>query len=170
MKADQGLVKPGLILLTALMVTLMSIPVGCTPARKLLPHSDPRPRLTTDTYPTRNPAIGADEKNGLNTKLSDALNRIKGIERSTVIVIGTSAYAGLDLEADTTKSQFEALRPEVKLVIRRTEPRIRTVWTTAHPVTVRKIERVRADVRAGKPASTYASDLRTIINDSELVK
>ncbi len=153
MKTNQGLLK--YVLIPIILVFTLNVLSGCTPAKKI---------------PVRNTAISADEQNGLNTKLSAAVNGIKGVKKSTVIVIGTSAYTGLELQAGIDKARYEALRAEADSVIKRTEPRIRTAFTSAHPATVRKINRVRAAVKAGKPASSYASEVRGIINDSELVK
>ncbi|MHB9093663.1 MAG: YhcN/YlaJ family sporulation lipoprotein [Eubacteriales bacterium] len=161
------------LLLSAIVLTLTLtlLPAGCTPAKKPIPPPGPRPRVLPEPlYQTKNPAITVEETNGLNDKLTGAISRAKGVKRSTVIVIGTSAYAGMDLSRGLDKAQLEALRSEAASIIKTVEPRIRTVWTATNPNTVRRIDRVRAAIRAGKPASSYASDLRDIINASDLVR
>lgn len=162
---------PKLILTTISIALTIFFGSGCTAEKKPLPPSAPQPRINPQTtYPTKNPAITNEEKNGLNNKLATAVKKVNGVRRSTVVVIGTSAYAGLVLEPDLTKAQLESVRPMVASVIKTTEPRIRTVWTATNPTTVLRIDRVRAAIRANKPASSYASDLRGIINESDLAR
>jgi len=169
MKSNHIILKitlPAVVLALALMATFP----GGAPAKKILPPPGPGPRMAPEPYPTKNPAGTSEEKTGLNRKLTDAVNTVRDVKRSTVLVIGTSAYAGLDINAGVEGARLQALRERVETVIKETEPRIRTVWTAVHPATFRRIDRVRAAIRAGKPASAYASDLRSIINESDLVK
>ena len=153
----------------AVITAMVILPLGgCTPAKKPLTPPAPAPRV--EPTPTKQPAGTVEEKNGLNNKLSAAVNDVKGVERATVIVIGTSAYAGLDLEKNVDKASVEPIRTRVESVIKMTEPRIRTVWTATNPQTVAKIDRVRDAIRAGKPSSDYSVKLRDIINESDLVR
>lgn len=151
----------------ALLILMISI-TGCQPARK--PAPGPARVIPEKPYPTRNPAITAEEASGLNSKLSDMARHIKDVKKASVLVIGTTAYAGFEVNQGVTKARLEAIRPEMAAAIRKTEPRIRTVFTATNPKTVNRIDKVRAEVRAKKPASGYASDLRSIINESSLVR
>lgn len=161
-------------LLTAaavMLLILMTSLTGCQPAKKPAPSPGPAPRVIPEKpYPTRNPAITVQEANGLNSKLSGTVRHIRDVKKASVLVIGTSAYAGFEVNQGVTKARLEAIRPEMAAAIKKTEPRIRTVFTATNPKTVNRIDKVRADMRAKKPASAYASDLRSIINESNLVR
>ncbi len=154
MKRKQGFIA--FILSIALALGFIPAVPGCAPAKKIFPSPGPHPRMAPEPYPTKNPAGTVEEKTGLNRKLADAVNTVRDVKRSTLLVIGTSAYAGLDVNAGVEGARLQAVRERVETVIKETEPRIRTVWISVHPATFRRIDRVRAAIRAGKPASAYA--------------
>lgn len=165
-------VNAALLTTTTVILTLTIASLsGCQPAKKPVPSPKPAPRIIAEKpYPTRNPAITAEEANGLNNKLSDVAKKIRNVKKASVLVIGTTAYAGFEVNNGVTKARLEAIRPEMAAAIRKAEPRIRTVFTATNPKTVNRIDKVRADVRAKKPASAYASEVRSIINESSLVR
>lgn len=160
-----------LLTITVIMLpTLMLSMTGCQPAKKPLPPN-PAPRIVAEKpYPTRNPAITAEENNGLNNRLSNTAKNIRDVKKASVLVIGTSAYVGFEVNNRVDKARLEAIRPEMAAAIKRTEPRITTVFTGTNPKTVARIDKVRADIRAKKPASAYASNVRSILNESDLVR
>ncbi len=160
----------GIAAVTTLLVILVIGASGCKPARKILPPPGPAPRMAPAPQTSRNPAITAEENNGLNNKLTNAVKRLRNVRKASVLVIGTSAYVGLDVSPGTTKARLEALRWEAATAVKRTDPRIRNVWTATHAKTFHRIERVRADIRAGKPSSTYANEVTAIINESDIVR
>lgn len=164
-------VNAALLTTTTIILTLTIALSGCQPAKKPVPAPKTAPRIIAEKpYPTRNPAITVEEANGLNNKLSAVAKRIGNVKKASVIVVGTTAYAGFEVNNAVTKARLEAIRPEMAAAIRKAEPRIRTVFTATNPKTVNRIDKVRADVRAKKPSSAYASEVRSIINESSLVK
>lgn len=161
--------KPAVTVMILILALLAAL-TGCAPAKKMLPGPSPRPNVSPDSSPFPNPAVITREKSGLNSKLSSAAKKIRDINGATIMVIGTSAYAGVKIDKNLKKARFEALKAELDTKIKSAEPLVQTIWVSADPATISKIDRVRAAIRAGKHPNTYASDLRSILNNCEMVR
>jgi len=151
--------------------TMILSVTGCEPQKKALPSPAPGSRIVeVKPSPMRHPMITAEESNGLNSRLSNTVKDIRDVKKASVLVIGTTAYAGYEVNSGVDETRQDAVRSEMAAAIKRDEPRITAVWTTTNPTTAKKIDKVRADIKAKKPSSTYASDVRSILNECYFVR
>lgn len=155
-------------LLLAFLITISPvIIIGCTPAKKIQPpnrQNDVRP------YSPDNPGATAGDRNMINNKLSAAVNGIANVNRATVVILGTSAYAGLELKSTLKGDQVQTAKKKTASVIKLTEPRIRSIWVTTNKTAIKRLGRIRSEMAANKPSSEYSRDLRLVLDESELVE
>lgn len=156
-----------LVLATFLITISPVIITGCTPAKKIQP-----PREQTDIRPWSpdNPGATAGDRNMINNKLSAAVSGIANVNKATVVILGTSAYAGLELKPTLNGDQVKAAKKKTASVIKLTEPRMRSIWVTTNKTALKRLDRVRSDMAANKPSSEYSRDLRLVLDRSQMVK
>lgn len=161
-----------LLLTTLLAAGLLS---GCTPSRKPepLPPSPPAKRgpvYTPPGTPTKRLAPFPEDVRRLNMMLIRKVNGLPGVKNSSIAVVNTTAYAGVEKDASLSSAQVQVLKRDLPKTIKTFEPRITTVMLTFRPEIKKRISKVANDMGQGRPASIYASDLREIINNCEPVR
>lgn len=156
------------LLVAALLITSSPVVLtGCTPAKKIQPN---RNKTDIRPYSPDNPGATAGDRNMINNKLTAAVNGIANVNRATVVMLGSSAYAGLVLKPNLSGDQVQAAKNKTASVIRLTEPRIRTIWVTTDKTAVKRLDRIRSEMKANKPSSDYSRELRFVLDDSELIE
>jgi len=164
--------------LKCLVIALLSAGffAGCTPpARKPEPLPPNPPPDRPPTYalpgtPARRPAPAPEDSDRLNMALIRRVNSLPGVKSSSVAVVGTTAYVGVEKTANLSNTLVRDLTQDIPLVVKTYEPRIVTVMLSYRPDIKQRISKVSDDIARGRPASVYASDLREIIAQSEPVR
>lgn len=150
----------------------LTMVAGCTPARKpepLPPNPPPDrpPVYTPPATPYMRPTPTPEDSDRLNMMLIRRVSSLPGVRNSSVVVVGNTAYVGVETTADTGAAQIRDLKKALPGAVKSFEPRVHAVMLTFRPDTKRLISKVSDDVAQGRPANVYASDLREIIGHSE---
>lgn len=160
--------KLAALLLAAFLMTISpALFSGCTPAKKIQP---PKRQNDIRPYSPDNPGATAGDRNMINNKLSAAVSDIANVNRATVVILGSSAYAGLELKSNLTGNQVQTAREKTASVIKLTEPRMRSIWVTTDKTAVKRLDRIRSEMKANKPSSEYSRELRFVLDKSKLVE
>lgn len=152
--------KIGRLLVFIIMVSLVAA-AGCTALRKPAPRDLPGTQAPSapsgDPMPTE-----PGEVSRITSSLSSAASEVKGVNRATVVVAGTTAYVGVDQKAGLEKSETERIKREVSDVVKRTEPRLTAVFVSSDPDLTTRIRRIAGGVKAGRPVSSFDGELKEI--------
>lgn len=154
--------RPGrfLLLVTLLLIFAASTLSGCA-ARK--PAPAPSPPASPEAPAARKPLpTDPRESSRLATRLAREAASVPGVNKATVVLSGGTAYVGLDLKAGTEKSRTDAIKRDVATRVRKAEPRLTRVMVTTDADTVTRLKRVASGLAAGKPISSFASEMREI--------
>jgi YhcN/YlaJ family sporulation lipoprotein len=100
------------------------------------------------------------------SRLADRLAKVAaetpGVNRATVVLTGTTAYVGVNLEAEMEKERTEATKREVAKRVKDAEPRVERVMVTTDTDTVTRLKNIAEGVRRGEPVSAFADELKEI--------
>ncbi len=147
---------------------LVSLGVGCTPAKKPVPTPRPDPRIVSepkDSTPRNNTAgmpTTPTEMNKLATKLSNEAVKVPGVKGASVALSGTDAYVGLDLKSDITGKQTDAVKKDVVNRVKKADKRLTNVYVSTDIDTVTRIKKVAQGINQGKPLSSFTNELAEI--------
>ncbi|MGR6837498.1 YhcN/YlaJ family sporulation lipoprotein [Syntrophomonas erecta] len=131
-------------ILTLVICLLFTTIVGCSPAKK--PNTTPsKPRTTSDS-----------------SRVASAIDTIAGVNKSTVVLAGNTAYVGLDLKANVEKSKTKTIEKEASKKVQKVLPRIKTVFVSSDVDTVTRLKKVSSGIAAGKPVSSFTDELSEI--------
>jgi len=132
-------------------------PSSVTPAPRNVPPSAlrPAPRFNT-AY------ILPNETNRIASRLASKISHMKYVNSATVVVVGSTAYVGLDINANVEKTKTDALKRDVINVVKKSEKRITTVTVVTDPDSITRIKRIAQGIAAGKPISSFTSELAEI--------
>ncbi|MDI6632265.1 MAG: YhcN/YlaJ family sporulation lipoprotein [Bacillota bacterium] len=134
---------------------------GCTaPQRKPTPPASP-------TQPAPEPArkpLPTDprELSRVAGRLAGEAARVPGVNKATVVIVGSTAYVGINLNADVERGETTRIRQRVADRVRKTEPRLRRVMVTADADTFTRIKRVQDGIARGKPVSAFTREIQEI--------
>lgn len=163
--------RPIRLLLIALLTG--SLLTGCMPARKPLPpgpQSQPRAAYPLPAKPAKRPIPTPEDIRRLDMMLIRRVNSVPGVKSSSVAVVNTTAYVGVEKPANLSSRLTRDLKHDIPQVVKTFEPRITTVMLSFKPEIKKRISKVADDTGQGRPAAKYASDLRVIIDNSEPVR
>lgn len=148
----------GGLLLTIFLIT-GSLLGGCTPTRKPAP-----PRVTRQApRPARKPApTTPSEARLMADKVAREVAKVPGVQRTTVVISGKTAFIGLDLKANVEKTRTTAIKNEVVRRVKTAEPSLTTINVTSDPDLVARLRRISEGIKKGKPVSSFASELAEI--------
>ncbi|MEW6572696.1 MAG: YhcN/YlaJ family sporulation lipoprotein [Bacillota bacterium] len=118
-------------------------PVTPAPARKPLP-TDPR------------------EMSRLAERLAGEAVRVPGVNRATVVLAGSTAYVGVNLQAGMERAETERAKRDVAARVKRAEPRLARVMVTTDSDTFTRIKRVQDGIAKGRPVSAFTDQIREI--------
>lgn len=148
-------------------ILMLSLVVGCTPAKKLNPS---RPFMPTEPDRITKPARNVTELNNLNNRLSIAVSKVGNVNRATVVVLDTTAFIGLDIKPGLSDEKQYQIKKKAANKVQTVERRIVSTWVTTKPEALTTIDQARTDIKAGKPSSEYSRKLRLILDNSEHIK
>ncbi|GAW29800.1 MAG: YhcN/YlaJ family sporulation lipoprotein [Bacillota bacterium] len=147
--------------LTAVLAATLIWSGGC-PARKPAPPTAPAPTppgtittpAPTPTPPrTEGPRTQAQARDAADD-IADAVSRIDGVNKASVVVVGNVALIGLDLKAGIEGTKVEAIREKAATTAKR-DPRIVNAVVETDPDAVGRIKKIAAGVRQGRPISEF---------------
>lgn len=139
------------VLLTLLVVTM----VGCSAARR------PAPGQTPGT--PSNGALPADprESSQLASRLAGVAKDVPGVQDAYVVLTGTTAYVGLNLEPNQ-EGKSKSIQQQVADRVERADNRIRRVMVTTEPDVVTRLKGVSRGIADGKPVSAFTREISEI--------
>lgn len=91
-----------------------------------------------------------------------AVNSIKGVRSSRVIVTGNRALVGIDMGSTAQGTMTTQLKDNVDRVVKSADRRIQTVAVTADADMFRRITSVGEGIRAGRPFSQFGAEVEEI--------
>uniref|UniRef100_A0A7C2I3S3 YhcN/YlaJ family sporulation lipoprotein n=1 Tax=Ammonifex degensii TaxID=42838 RepID=A0A7C2I3S3_9THEO len=118
-------------------------PVTPAPARKPLP-TDPR------------------ELSRLATRLAGEAAKVPGVRKATVVLVGSTAYVGLNLKAGLERGETTRVQQQVADRVKKAEPRIRRVMVTTDADTFTRIKRVQDGIAKGRPVSAFTREIQEL--------
>jgi len=146
------------ILILSLLVMSLLIFSGCSTARKPVPN-----QTTPNQNQTNNDISQADQVGKAKAaRIAREADQVDGVKRSTVVVTGTKAYIGLDINANIEKNQTKAVEDAVIKKIKGVEPSINTVYVSSDVDWVTRVKKVSQGISAGKPVSSFTRELGEI--------
>ncbi len=151
-------------LLPALILVLVMgvLPAGCGAARKPVPQNQANdiyqaPAPAPEPMPTSPAEVGK-----MSSDLSGAASRVAGVNSSTVVITGTTAYVGIDQKAGLEKSETDRIKREVNDAVKNAEPRLTAVFVSSDPDIVARLRRIANGIASGQPVSSFAGELTEI--------
>lgn len=158
-----------MVLALSLCITLAA---GCTPAKKpapapKTPPSKVVPKAKTPATKTPAPKTAAMPTtpaglNSLAKKLAGEAAKAKGVKTATVALSGTTAYVGLDLNANITGAKTDAVKKDAADRVKKADKRLTNVYVTSDVGIVTRIKNVATGIGKGKPISSFAAQLAEI--------
>ncbi len=144
------------VLILALMALVVFAAVGgCSAARR------PAPPGQTPQNP--NAALPADprESNALAKRLAAKAADVPGVKDAVVVLFGTNAYVGLNMEPNQEGRTKEVER-EAAMRVKRADNRIRRVLVTSDPDLVTRLDKIARGIARGRPASAFVDEFSTL--------
>jgi len=146
------------VLFLALLIVMSLVVSACAPAQK--PLQDPDPRLTpqqNNNVPERvnNAQAKAEE-------IARACDAVPGVEDSTVVISGNTAYVGLDVEGNLEGQEAQNVERAVIQKALAQDPSIRRCVVSSDADTVSRLKNIYQGVRRGTPISTFGNELEEI--------
>jgi YhcN/YlaJ family sporulation lipoprotein len=95
-------------------------------------------------------------------RLAGEAARVPGVNKATVVIVGSTAYVGINLNADVERGETTRIQQRVAVRVRKTEPRLRRVMVTTDADTFTRIKRVQDGIARGKPVSAFTREIQEI--------
>ena len=85
--------------------------------------------------------------------LVDRIEDLEGIEDATVIISGSTAYVGVDMEADMQGRMTDVMKQRVTDRAKKSDMMLTRVYVSADSDTVTRLRNYARDIEDGKPIS-----------------
>jgi YhcN/YlaJ family sporulation lipoprotein len=141
-----------LVMIILMVISILSISACSAQNRPGPVEPTPTPNTTPD--PSQ-----ADEDVTMSNKLADRISTMEEINSATVVVSGSKAWVGVDLQADAGTEVTEEVKTKITQMVKNQANNIRTVYVTADADTVTRLRNVARDITAGKPISGFMDEL-----------
>lgn len=142
-------------------------------ATRTVPNATPTTPATPNTSKSGNtvtrPAakplapMSASESRRLADRLTNLAASVKGVKSATVVLQpGNNAYAamvGITLDRNVSGTETKRIKTEVARKLEKADKRVTRVLVTSDPNLVKRIEDIARGVIAGKPISSFTSQL-----------
>lgn len=141
--------------------------MGANPLRETMPKNlEPTtPYSMPDTVERAEQEIV--EKESINTrraaKIASSVNKLAGIEKTTVVITGNTALVGIDLMDYVLESEVAPLKSQVEKSVRAADGEVRNVAVTATPELVERITAIAGDIGRGRPATGLADEMGSLL-------
>ncbi len=148
------------VMVMAVVIILgIMLSAGCNAAQKPAPQGQPNAQAPQEPMPT-----GAEELNAIASRLSSAAADVQGVNGATIVLAGTTAYAGIDEKAGLEEGETDRIKRNVSSEMKKVEPRLTAVYVSSDPDIITRLQRVAGGVAAGQPVSAFANELTEIAN------
>ncbi|MGI6484774.1 MAG: YhcN/YlaJ family sporulation lipoprotein [Tepidanaerobacteraceae bacterium] len=149
-------------LVILMMLTVLLIIIGgCSVSRK------PAPSPMT---PDRSPAPAQDttpRAHTIATKLANAAERVDGVKSASVVVSGSTALVGLEIEPDVETNKTDEIKQKVAERVKRADSIIMAASVTTDPNLITRLRKIAEGIKAGKPISSFSNELAEITRRME---
>ncbi|PKM90197.1 MAG: hypothetical protein CVU87_03105 [Firmicutes bacterium HGW-Firmicutes-12] len=150
-----------LTMIMLMVVSILSLSACSVQNRPGPVEPTPTPNTTPNTMPNTNQA---DEDVAKSKQLADRISTMEEINSATVVVTGSKAWVGVDLQANAGTEVTEEVKTKITQMVKNQANNIRTVYVTADADTVSRLRNVARDTTAGKPISGFMDELNKITN------
>lgn len=141
------------LLLTVVLLTLVAAFAGCSAARKPAPPGQV-PGTPGNQATPADPRVASRDA----ARLADTADNVPGVRKAWVVLTGTTAYVGLDLEPNQ-EPRSKTIQRDVASRVKRADNRIRRVMVTTDPDLVTRIARVSKGIAGGRPISAFTREM-----------
>ncbi|MEG6616780.1 YhcN/YlaJ family sporulation lipoprotein [Peptococcaceae bacterium 1198_IL3148] len=138
---------------------------GCTAAEKPAPQQPVTPEPVADDIDNRNQNEDPENNkyqsqpasNDQAIKIASIVDDVPGVVKSQVVVAGSTAYIGLDLNSNMNVNESE-VKKMVDDKVRNENPNLNSLYITTDPDTIERLRDINQGIAEGKPSSTYDFD------------
>ncbi|MDA8097582.1 MAG: YhcN/YlaJ family sporulation lipoprotein [Clostridia bacterium] len=132
---------------------------GCSVARRPAP-----PEQTPGTPPGARAALPTDprEATGLAQKMVNVAESVQGVRSATVVLAGSTAYVGINVERGMENRQTEEVKRNVATKVKNADNRIARVLVTTDPNLITRLEEIARGIKQGRPVDAFADELREL--------
>ncbi|MCD3216869.1 YhcN/YlaJ family sporulation lipoprotein [Clostridium botulinum C] len=95
-------------------------------------------------------------------KIEDAVNKIKYVKGSSVIITGDKALVGIKLEGNVEDAKTKEIKAEVERVVKKTDKNLKSVAVSADIALFTRISKVGEGLRSGRPFSEFTNEVEEI--------
>jgi len=145
-----------------LLITLLavSLAAGCAPQQRPVPETRPAPQQRNTPLPdtpegpgNRVPNADPQEDDRRADKLSDRIEDMEDVEEATVIISGSTAYIGIDMDESLQGRMTDTLKQKVIDKAKEADKMLSRVYVSADSDTVTRLKNYARDIEDGKPIS-----------------
>jgi len=141
---------------------------GCAQSKKPLPPSpEPGPQTVPNPGPARKPLpdrmpTTSPELHRIAVKLAAEAEKVAGVRDATVVLSGTNAYVGLDLDRNIQGKTTDQVKEEAARRVKKADRRLTDVYVSTDADTVTRIREVARGIAEGRPVSGFSRELAEI--------
>lgn len=96
-------------------------------------------------------------------EIYDRLAALSGINDSTVIINGTTAVVGVDINKNAQGNLTNNLKKKVENTVKASDKNIKNVVVTADPDLFERLQKIGQDIRNGRPLTGLGNEMQEII-------
>ncbi|TZE81939.1 YhcN/YlaJ family sporulation lipoprotein [Calorimonas adulescens] len=172
--------KNKLIYVVMIVMIFAIIVEGCQAAqRPASPRITPRTTRYTPSAPKTTPSIPSpgvpspSVPNNLSTTpstvnmrastIANAVNKINGVDRSSVVISGNNAVVGVKVTSNYPGNDIDKLKRNVVNTVKTTDKGIKNVYVTTDAGLFDRIDRIAKDITSGKSLTGFSDEIGDII-------
>lgn len=150
-----------LTLFLVFLICLSLVIGGCSTSKKPAPKPAPQTRITPKSpgTPAKKPSNPA---HALATKLADNVKKVNGVKNATVVVSGSTAFVGLEIEPVIEDKKTNEIKSKAAKSVKNTDSSIKTVHVTTDPNLITRIKKIASGIMSGKPISSFSNEIAEI--------
>ncbi len=149
--------------LVGVLVLGIMLAAGCAALQKPAPQNPPGDQVPETAAPSQEPMpTDPAEVDKITSKLTETVAGIPGVNGSTVVLSGTTAYVGVDEKAGLEKGETDRIKRDVSNEVKKAEPRLAAVYVSSDPDMTTRLRKIADGVAAGQPVSSFDNELAEI--------
>lgn len=144
---------------TILVLFLFSVLVGCAVQRR--PAS---PEQGPGIPPGARQVLPNDprEASRLAERMAGVAERERGVKSATVVLAGSTAYVGVNLDDNVEREQTGQVKRNVATKVKDTDARVARVLVSTDPDIVTRLERIAGEVEQGRPITAFTDEIEEL--------
>jgi YhcN/YlaJ family sporulation lipoprotein len=97
------------------------------------------------------------------SRIAQDAGAVQGVKKSTVVLSGRTAYVGLELEANVSRTKAKKVEQKVVDILKLKDPQVTTtVYVTSDKSEVDRLKSILQGISSGRPISNFSRDLQDI--------